>query len=385
MTKKRTQILIAGDLVPTQTNAKYFNEGDIKKLVDIDILNYFLDSDLSIINLECPLTNSTNRIEKQGPNLKASPESIKAIKCLNPTILSLANNHIMDFGEIGLRDTLEILENNEITPIGVGSDLEEAINSLKIITINGWKVGMYSCAEHEFSIATKNSPGANPFDPLNTGDVIYDLKKGNALDILILIYHGGKEYYQYPTPELQKTCRHLAKKGADLIVCQHSHCIGAYEQYMQSYIIYGQGNFIFDMDKPLAKDGTLILYLLEANQKPRFQIIPISKCKDDPGTIMKLQNNDAKKVINMFYERSEKVTDLSFLEEQYEIYARNQIKSYLYDISPLGKWTGRIDRKILKNKILKWLYPRSKVIKMINFIECQAHNELLRKGLSRLL
>lgn len=64
-----------------------------------------------------------------------------------------------------------------------------------------------------------------------------------------MLYHGGKEYYRYSSPNLQKTCRKMTEKGADLVLCQHSHCIGSYEEYNDSTILYGQGNFIFNMKK----------------------------------------------------------------------------------------------------------------------------------------
>ena len=65
-------------------------------------------------------------------------------------------------------------------------------------------------------------------------------------DYAIVLYHGGKEYYRYPSPNLQKTCRKLVEKGADLVICQHSHCIGCEEKYQDGTIVYGQGNFLFD-------------------------------------------------------------------------------------------------------------------------------------------
>src|SRR5690606_29065463 len=106
------------------------------------------------------------------------------------------------------------------------------------------KIGFYVCAEHEFSIASVDSPGANPFDPLESLDHIADLK--NECDYVVVLYHGGKEHYRYPSPYLQKVCRKMADKGANLVICQHSHCIGCFEVYKDSTLVYGQGNFIFN-------------------------------------------------------------------------------------------------------------------------------------------
>ncbi len=64
-------------------------------------------------------------------------------------------------------------------------------------------------------------------------------------DKIIVILHGGIEYYPFPSPELQDKCHFLIEEGADIIVCQHTHCAGCIEEYLNGYIIYGQGNLIF--------------------------------------------------------------------------------------------------------------------------------------------
>ena len=102
------------------------------------------------------------------------------------------------------------------------------IKKYHIIEKDGLKVGIYVCAEHEFSIATEKLPGANPFDPLWSLDHIQKLKQ--QCDYVVVLYHGGKEEYRYPSPELQKVCRRISEKGADLVLCQHSNCVGCQEE-----------------------------------------------------------------------------------------------------------------------------------------------------------
>ncbi len=138
---------------------------------------------------------------------------------------------------------MEILNRENIKYAGAGNDLKEASKPF-VFEKNGIKIGIYCCAEREFSIATENKAGANPFDPLFSLDHIRLLKKD--VDYVIVLYHGGKEHYRFPSPNLQKTCRRIVDSGADLVVCQHSHCIGCYEDWETGKIIYGQGNFLFD-------------------------------------------------------------------------------------------------------------------------------------------
>ena len=142
-------------------------------------------------------------------------------------LLTLANNHILDQDQQGLVSTCSVLDAAGIAYTGVGQTPEEAAKPY-IFECDGKRIGVYACAEHEFSIVTEHSAGANPIDLLETPDHVAALKE--QCDYVIVLYHGGKEHYRYPSPNLQKVCRKLVEKGADLVVCQHSHCIGCEEK-----------------------------------------------------------------------------------------------------------------------------------------------------------
>lgn len=377
--EKSLSILIAGDVVPTDANEALFMRGNIEALIGTDIIKLFSNSSISTINLECALTEAKIPIEKCGPRLKAHPASIKAIQALNPSLIGLANNHIMDFGNRGLDDTLSVLENSKFPYVGIGKNLEDASKSLHVIERNGWRIGFYACAEHEFTIAMSNQSGANPFDPLTTGDTIKQFKEQLKLNKLIVLYHGGKEYYQYPSPELQRVCHHLVEKGADLIVCQHSHCIGAYEEYQGGKIVYGQGNFVFDTKHLLSKESLLVeLRLDDQGQDVVFH--PIKRKSD--GTLYLTKGEESKAIIEAFQHRSARVKEAGFIEKSYREFALNMLPSYLHNLSPFGKWFSRIDRHIFKGRLIKRLYSRKKQLVLRNVIACEAHREVLSAGLT---
>ncbi|EYE87683.1 hypothetical protein Q428_12030 [Fervidicella metallireducens AeB] len=203
------QLLIAGDLVPTKPNIALFNKGDSKSLLGEELYSLWDSADIRIFNLEVPLTEKEEPIPKCGPNLIAPTSTINGIKALNPSLLTLANNHILDQGELGFKSTQDILNKNNIPFIGIGNNLSEASKPY-IIQQDGLKIGVYNCAEHEFTIATEETPGANPFEPLESLDQIHNLKE--ECDYVIVLYHGGKEHYRYPSPYLQKVCRKMAQK-----------------------------------------------------------------------------------------------------------------------------------------------------------------------------
>jgi poly-gamma-glutamate capsule biosynthesis protein CapA/YwtB (metallophosphatase superfamily) len=367
-------ILIGGDIVPTKSNLNLFSQGDVTALFGEELLSVLKAADMRIFNLETPLTDINSPIRKCGPNLIASTKSVKGIKELNPTLLTLANNHILDQGVLGLKSTLQVLTQNNIPFVGVGDNLFEARQPY-ILTHEKIKIGVYACAENEFSIATESLPGANPFDPLEALDDIQILKE--KCDYVIVLYHGGKEHYRYPSPNLQKVCRKIAEKGADLVVCQHSHCIGCIEEHGGSTIVYGQGNFLFDEYENEFWNNSLIINVI-INNGLKLEYLPIVK----QGKGVRLATGqEAKEILSAFHHRSDEILINGFVEQQYKSFAQDQITYYLRNFSGLGKWINRIDRRIFNNFLIKKKYNKEKLLAIQNFIECEAHREIVLKGL----
>lgn len=363
------QLIICGDLVPTNSNEDYFIEEKIEKLIGKELYNEFLNIDASIFNLEVPLTDNYSPISKCGPNLLAKTSTIKGISQLKPSLLSLANNHIFDHGIEGLKSTLDILNKYNISYIGAGYNLSQA-SKAHIIQKDNIKVGVYSCCQNEFGIATNKLSGANPFDPLESLDHIKKLKL--ECDYVIVLYHGGKEHYRYPTPYLQKICRKMIEKGADLVVCQHSHCIGARELYKEKNIVYGQGNFLFDaQDNEFWNSSLLIkLYFCE-NIKVDF--IPIIKYKNG----IRIANiNDKEKILSEFNKRSEEIKDEDFIEQEYNRFVSDRERYYLTSLAGFGRITRKIN-SILNDKLINIKYNKKTKLRLRNHIESEDHREIL--------
>ncbi|MDW7662644.1 MAG: CapA family protein [Bacillota bacterium] len=368
------QLLIAGDLVPTNSNQHLFAGNDAKSLLGRELLSLWSSSDVRIFNLEAPLTDKLNPIAKCGPNLVAPENAIRGINALNPTLITLANNHILDQGTEGLESTQRILRENGIPYVGAGNNLGDASRP-QILKRNGMVIGVYACAEHEFSIATEKNPGANPFDLLKSLEHIKKLK--NQCDYVVVLHHGGKEHYRYPSPKLQVLCRSMVDNGADIVICQHSHCVGCFEEYRKSTIIYGQGNFIFDdFDSELWQ--TSLIISIEMTSDLRVDYVPIIK----EDNVVRLAEGDQKnEILHKFYERSNEICHEGFVEQHYKKFAEDSIDSYLRNFWGFGKWLSRIDRWLLGGLLLKSIYNEEKILTIQNHIECESHLELLITGL----
>lgn len=371
------RILIGADIVPTLSNQQYFEEEQMEKIVDSRLFELLKKADYRVFNLEVPLTDKSMPIEKAGPNLIASAKSVAGLKQLGINFLTLANNHVLDQGEQGLWSTIEQLEKNKISYAGVGHTYAEAAKPY-IVEMEGKKIGIYCCAEHEFSIVSAKRAGANPFDPLESLDHIVALRA--QCDYLICLYHGGKEHYRYPSPNLQKTCRKIVEKGADLVICQHTHCIGCEEKWQEGTIVYGQGNFLFDQSESEFWQ-TSVLVSVDTNTK-KIEYIPLRK--NGKGVRLAVEN-DATKILTEMMQRSEEIKKEDFIEKKYRAFALQIRELYLKTGDPIAtSFAFRVLNKLLRHKLMPWYLDR-KLKKnrqfLINFVECEAHREVYMKGI----
>ncbi|MBQ9744554.1 MAG: CapA family protein [Clostridia bacterium] len=272
------KIAIGGDLCVMEDCYSLFANGDSRAAFG-NVGDILSRSDYSIINLECAITESDNAIKKFGPNLKAPFGTGLTLKNAGVTHTALSNNHIFDFGTEGITDTLRELEKNGIVHTGFGENREDARRDL-IITDGKIKVAVIAVCEHEYSYALDNRMGAREYDPYDTVDDIAEAKK--KADYVVVLYHGGKEYCPFPSERLYKLCHSMVRHGADVVLCQHSHCIGCYERYLGGHILYGQGNFHFICSKWSGEDedggkswNTGLLVSLELDKECKLKLIPI--------------------------------------------------------------------------------------------------------------
>ena len=233
--------LLVGDLSPTVATNPFFDACDVETLFT-DTVSIFEGNDVNFVNLECALTDCEKAIEKFGPPLKASVRTADTLKKLGVNYCGLSNNHIFDFGIRGALDTFEALDRAGMGYTGFGENYEDSRRDL-VIEKDGEKLAIIAVCEHEYSYALEDRMGSRPYDEYDTMKDIRLAKE--KCDRVVVIYHGGKEQCRYPSPRLRKLCRAMAWNGADVVLCQHSHCIGCYEEFEGCHILYGQGNFHF--------------------------------------------------------------------------------------------------------------------------------------------
>jgi poly-gamma-glutamate synthesis protein (capsule biosynthesis protein) len=202
-----------------------------------------MNADLAITNLECPITVVNVPIEKTGPNLRAAPRSLDFLKNAGFDLVTLANNHIMDHGKVGLQDTIQHLQSRDISYVGAAMNYDTA--SIPFMKNDpGISIAVINVAENEWSTTDGDFPGANPIDPVKVFKQILDAKE--KVDKVILITHGGHEHYSLPSPRMKEWFRAFVDMGADAVINHHTHCVSGYEVYKEAPIFYSLGNFLFD-------------------------------------------------------------------------------------------------------------------------------------------
>lgn len=361
-------VLIAGDFCPQARVKKLCEEGKYAEVLG-DVREIVEKADFSIVNLECPITHGGEQpIEKKGPNLQCSEKGIEAIKWAGFDCCTLANNHFLDFGEKGVSNTLDACKKHGLETVGGGMNIEEA--SLTLYTkINGNTLAVINCCEHEFSIATATTAGANPLNPVQQYYAIRDAKE--KADYVLVIVHGGHEHWQLPSIRMQETYRFFIDAGADVVVNHHQHCFSGYEIYKENPIFYGLGNFCFDMPQ---RNGVIwnegYMVQLQLGDTVSFRILPYLQCQQQPAVrMLELMAYDSR-----LAELNRIIADRELLRSHQDEYYHRGAKNYQQIFEPFD---CRLLRALQKRGWLPSLISKKRKLLANDFIQCESHRDRL--------
>jgi hypothetical protein len=364
-------LIIGGDVCPTGRNQTFFQRGDAAALLN-DLLPEFRQAGLASVNLECPLIERPSPIQKTGPCLGAPPDCAKGLKAMGVQLVNLANNHILDHGFIGLRTTVLALEKHGIAYVGAGQSLSEA-RRIVVREVEGIRIGILAMAEHEYNIASRHSPGANPLDII---DAVRNITENRGkYDYLLVLLHCGSEHYPYPNPKLQEICRFLVEQGATAVICQHSHCAGSMENYGEGLIVYGQGNLLFDMPSKLQswKEGCLVRLHVDKADTCRPQLIPF--CQTETGVgVRRMPPREEQEWSAALELRSKLLSDIEELETQWKTFC---LKRKNYFLNTLHGHPGPFRRLASKLGLLHLLESRETQRRRLHMIRCESYREVL--------
>ncbi len=291
-------LMAVGDIMLTRGVGARINKSSVHTPFD-DVRHIFKTADILFGNLETSIATSGAQLPGKVIWFRAAPEVTEGLKEAGFDVLSLANNHILDYDTPALMETIENLEASGIGYVGAGEDLEQSRKPLIVIK-GGTRVGFlaynefydyfWSYSYRRTFEATEDIPGTAPMKD----DLIKeDIKRLRDLcDVIAVSLHWGIEDSNRVTLEQRKLGRKIIDWGGDIILGHHPHVLQGIEYYNGKPIVYSLGNFIFDQNgdnnnqsiilEVKLKDGEIIetaAYPIQIHDKHRPGI-PMDARKD---------------------------------------------------------------------------------------------------------
>jgi hypothetical protein len=368
-----SSIIFAGDYHAYGAYNKFISKNpDHDSFADVELKEMIHNCDLSIFNLENPITDSTLFTEKFGPHGTGSDATLRPIFKAGFNIATMATNHSYDARNLGIRDTINACACHNIETVGAGLTSREAKKVL-YKKIKSHTIALLNFSRVEFNIASSTHGGANPLEPISNAVDIRNAKK-NA-DLVFVVIHEGVDLFHLPYPKLVKQMRFYADMGADGIVIHHSRYVSGYEIYNDTPIFYGLGNLLNLVDEEEELRGIFVKFEIETSKKLSFKVIPIELDKDNIQVSLSGIENKSK-ILSLIEDRSNVIKDKEKLDEEWQKFVYSQKDLYLSIINNstlLYRIAKRLNLQSFLSKVL--LFNKRKYLGVWNIFRCQSHFE----------
>jgi poly-gamma-glutamate synthesis protein (capsule biosynthesis protein) len=218
------------------------------------------EADFAMLNLESAVTDRGTP-EPKTYHFRAPATAYEALAAAGIDVISLANNHTLDYGQVGLADTLDSAEAAGMPYVGAGRDAEHA-NSPHLATVAGVRLAVLAFSQvHELAeswVATASRPGVAMAHDRDRAAAAVAGAAGEA-DLVIVYLHWGQEGNPCPTEEMREFAGAVVEAGADIVVGTHAHVLLAGGWRDDTYIHWGLGNFVWYGDSHSTDTGVLLL------------------------------------------------------------------------------------------------------------------------------
>jgi poly-gamma-glutamate synthesis protein (capsule biosynthesis protein) len=363
---------------------KLFICGDIykkseKKLwISKEMHQVIKSSDYSFCNLEGPFIKSYFKpIIKAGPLLAQNKTLLNDLSFYGFTHAAVANNHIFDYGNLGLKHTLNQLKKNKINFFGAGETYFEAYK-IKILKKKNIKIGLFSVCENFDGCLTKIKKEDNPgYSWLFSSHLDEQIKKyQKKLNFIILFAHAGIEDLSFPIPEIRSRFKYLSKIGVDIIVGSHPHVPQGIEKISNKVIFYSLGNFYFEnLDSDVYKESFSVLINF-SSKKFNYNLV-YHKTKNNKVNLC------AKSDVNFNIVNLNKILKINFLKINkktavilYDTYYKYFFKVYLDSFFGIKIFIKRI----IKNMLYLNYFKSKTLILHKHFEQVESHKFTIQRG-----
>jgi poly-gamma-glutamate capsule biosynthesis protein CapA/YwtB (metallophosphatase superfamily) len=241
-------------------------------------------AEITVGNFESTLSAAGSPTQG-GDSFAASPRVRPALRAAGFDLVSLANNHVGDYGDRALRQTLDRFDSGGIKTVGAGRDLAAARRAV-IIERDGVRVGFLAVDSiGETPAATRTRAGTNRLNmpprtgPLNRAQlrrITSDIRAlDSRVDAVIVLTHWGTQYTHRPESSQRTAARAFAESGADLVIGGHPHWVQGYEMAGPAVVVHSLGNFVFDMDfQTKTREGIFLEIVLWGGKVKAVEPVP---------------------------------------------------------------------------------------------------------------
>lgn len=244
-------ITIAGDICLAEDGYVldyYDTVGELSQCISPELLKIMNESDIFYLNHEYCIGNSGVATTQKTYTFQAKPERMELLKEMGTDLVSLANNHVFDYGADALYETCDLLEQAEIPYVGGGRNIDEAKRAV-YFTVNGLKIGFVAASNAEVHRYTPQATADTPgillaYDTTEFKEVIREASEN--CDYLIAYIHWGTESSNYLNEQQQTQGREFLEAGADIVVGGHPHVLQGMEFVDEKPIVYSLGDFWFN-------------------------------------------------------------------------------------------------------------------------------------------
>lgn len=291
---RNIKMSFTGDVYIGNYVSHVYKRQGIAGVLTTSLQKILIDSDFTLINQEFPFSLRGTPMPKKQYTFRVDPKKVSLFQDMGADMVSLANNHTLDYGVDALIDTLDTLQNANIVYGGVGKDLEEA-KTTRYFEIQGKKIAIL-CASRVLPVAewaaTDRSVGI--FSAYNPTTLVEEIKIANEqADIVVVYLHWGLERREHPEAYQRADGKAFIDAGADLVIGSHPHVLQGIEYYKNRPIVYSLGNFIFSQT---IKQTALLQVEVDEKNEIALQLLP---CETVNGKTQELTNPEE---IKKFYE-----------------------------------------------------------------------------------
>lgn len=239
-------------------------------------------ADITFGNLESPISSVGSPLPGKGIWFRAKPETVGMLVDSGFDIMSIANNHALDYDAPAFLETIQLLRSQGIEPVGGGQNIQEALTPV-IADVNGVKIGFlafsdmadifWSRAYPRRLKATEEIAGIAPLDKQLIIESVSDLK--DRVDVVVVSLHWGNEYTDEPLEAQRKLAYSLIDHGVDLIIGHHPHTLQGIEVYKHGVIAYSLGNFLFDQRPEKTRQGLILAAEITKLGVKKARLLPV--------------------------------------------------------------------------------------------------------------